>query len=689
MRKLLVFVLLLSTLPAIAQVRVRGRKINFVTANTSLVPVLSIVGSSSVAEGTSQAYRMILTNPNSTTVDVTATASFSVSRGTLAGKTVTNAANTVRGDDRITTLRAVSGSYTASREIVFTDATAGYTATPTRLVVAADVVSYPFMKVGDLLVAGGNSAVATGTPDYSIQIRSSYNNVPTLAPGATIWLRGGSYNNIYLDLSLSRSPANNPITVTNYEGTVVCVNGIIVSGARGVRITGKYDPVLKTGDSDYQGHNNGYFFTAGRYGILCDNKYTDPNKSALRLDGGVKDVTYDNLEIRGGYFSSSLFNDNNFDVLVAGSTTHLPYKNINLNNCYIHDLDGEGCYWGSTGSGLKAHFESSSFTNNRVLRVGNEGIQIGQLDKGMIVKNNVVHSNFNWRDPFQMFQSNALQLNIFQGGQNVENNLFLRGSEKFINGLTQGDTAVGYGTSATDTLMLRNNAFLYCLGMYESYFNTQTINSVRQPINNLTLVLDRNLFGKNRFAWDEVYTGVADQNYLMKFDVTGTGVQIRVTNNIFDGSTASKTQWVLNAQPATPITQANNTLTGTVPHPVFNNYMGLPANFDYSKIEKWAGIIGSQSGFPASGTRKGEFITVPVGEIRMRNGIAYESAIVGNTNKEPTVAANWQAYWNVLYWNRTTGAIVRNPTNLTNLSSIPPDDVRVSGFYAAKGIGLN
>ncbi|ADB38273.1 hypothetical protein [Spirosoma linguale] len=689
----LLFLLLIVSTFCRAQ-EIRGL-VRIVDGGTSQPASLSIVGADSLGEGTTKPYRIILTSPTGTTADVSETARFSASRGSASGLTITpgkpinltNASNTVRGDDRITTLRATYQTLSTSREIVLTDATTGYVAVAPRLVNAADINRWPQMKTGDLIVEGATFVVAN-QGDYSIQIRSSQTNVPTLQPGATVWVKGARYINFTLQLNQSRVPVGQPpIQVRNYDGQVEIQNTLTLLGAQGAKISGKYEATTGVGDSDYQGHGKGsYAFTTGRYGWLLNNKYLDKTRPALTMDGGVRDIEWEFMEVKGGYFTAMLFNARNYDMNIPTSTTYLPFENINIHDFYIHDLDGEGIYLGSTELNLKAHFKGGSFYNSRVLRVGNEGLQFGQLNSGMRVFNNVVHSNFNWRDPFQRYQDNSLQLALFEGVR-VYNNLFLSGGEKQFTVLARGDTAINSVASRTDTLLIRNNAFLYNRGWYEGFLSTLGVAGVRNPIKNLTLAIDRNLFGKNTYAYNQVYTNVPEQNYLFLFDLLGTDTDIRVTNNVYDGSSKARTRWVLNSGP-TPIFESANSLNGFVPHPAFENYMGLPPDYQYSRIEKWAGVVGSESGFTASGTLKGTLITVPIGDIRFRNGIGYESKAANNTNIEPTVAPDWQNYWNVLYWDRRTGELIRNPTNLSNLSTTPPDNTRLLNFYKDRGIGV-
>ncbi|MCX6216500.1 hypothetical protein [Spirosoma sp.] len=665
-------------------------------ANPDLVAAgstLAIVGPDSVAEGASGSYQITRTTLAGTTSDVTASASLSASRGMASGLTITpgsqitlaNATNVVKGDHRITTLTASYQGKTVTREIVLKDATGTPSSIAHRMVTADDISMWPQMKLGDLIVPGATFGFGSAT-DHSIQIRTSRQNAPTLAPGSTIWVKGADYVNVVIQLDSSRTTDGQaPIQIRNYDGQVKVLNSLNILGAQGLLLSGRYDPVSGAGDSDYRGHEGNYPIRADRYGFLLDNRWTDSSKNGLVMDGGCQRVESEFMELRGGYFAPVFVNGRNYDMRVAGSTVCLPYKNMKYHDLYIHDSESEGFYMGNTAADVWAKFDSLEIYNNVIVRAGTEAIQVGQLHKGTRIHHNVAMGNLNAKNAFKKFQDNSLQTDLRQGGHLIEKNLFIRGGEKFINGQSRLTEDVSKVTLATDTVLIRRNAFLFNTGLFESYYNTT---GGQTAIPNLTFAFQNNWFGHNRFVYNLIYPTAPRENFIMKFEVKGANSKVIVTGNTFDGS-SPVTTWVNNTSPGnTTVTESGNTLSGTVPHPEFVN-TGFGPNFDFTTLEFWTDKIGNSSQFPTDGTAKGTLVTVPVGEFRSYHGIIYESKAANNTAIRPGYHVNWRDYWNLIYWDRTTGAMVRNPTDLKNLSPIPPDKYKLvpGSFYQQQGLG--
>ncbi|MCX6218330.1 hypothetical protein [Spirosoma sp.] len=654
---------------------------------------LAIVGPDSVAEGSSGTYRVISTAPSGSTSDLTTSATFTASRGAASGLTITqgpsivldNATNGIKGDDRITTLSASFNGKTITREIVLADATVTATKFVPRMVTTADIAKFPQMKLGDYLVGGANFV----SGDHSIQIRTSQKNAPTLAPNSTVWLKGADYVNVVIQLDSSRTTDTQaPIRIKNYDGQVKVLNTFQILGAQGLLISGRYDPATGDGDSDYRGHEGNYGVRSGRYGIYLSNRWTDSTKNGLAMDGGCWRVESEFTEIDRGYFAGVFCNTKNYDMRITGSTACLPYRRMKFHDMYIHDTESEGMYLGNTGSGTWAKFDSLEIYNNVIVRTGSEAIQTGQLHRGTKIYNNVTLANIDEEDPFKEFQDNNKQDDWREGGQVVEKNIFIRGGEKFLNALSQTSDVAGHVTTSADTIIYRKNAWLNNSGLYETYFNSTTGGT---PIPNLTIKFAGNWFGHNRLTYTRIYPSKQREAYIMKFDVKGANTKILVQNNTFDGS-SPVTSWVSNSNPGTAtVIESGNTLTGTVPYAEFKNFMGLGNDYDYTKILTWTDKIGNSSLFPASGSAKGTLVTVPVGEIRMWHGVVYESKAANNTAIKPGSAANWRDYWNVLYYDRSTGALVRNPTSLRNLSSTPPDEMkqRPGSPFEQQGLGTS
>jgi len=140
----------------------------------------------------------------------------------------------------------------------------------------------------------------------------------------------------------------------------------------------------------FPGHACGHYAdSAGTYGIVSDDDYAF---DAPYLHMGLAVTASTDFEIeyvevaRSGFAGIRLINQ-------ADKIGNLrPMANVKVHDVYIHDTAGEGFYFGWTGappSNLMPHLE---IYNSRIVRSGNEGLQIQDLGDGSHVHHNTIIS---------------------------------------------------------------------------------------------------------------------------------------------------------------------------------------------------------------------------------------------------------------------------------------------------------
>lgn len=148
----------------------------------------------------------------------------------------------------------------------------------------------------------------------------------------------------------------------------------------------------------------------------------------------------------------------------------------------------------------------SPFTS-RVLRTGTEGIQAGQLGDGCEISNNVVAlPAIDWKDAFQAFQDNSLQLAPRYGNISVHHNIFIGAADSLVSMrkmIVLGDTH-----SVGDRVELHNNYFSSArfLGIFMGVDYQPKINETDILFDNLTSFLVSNSTFRNfEFQKTEIY----------------------------------------------------------------------------------------------------------------------------------------------------------------------------------------
>ncbi len=263
-----------------------------------------------------------------------------------------------------------------------------------------------------------------------------------------LYLPAGHYTNIELG-NLPTRDAARPLIITNKGGQVVVgfnPNGNYIwsfhDGAHWI-LTGRYDPDSQTGDAAFPGHACGkYADSAGKYGIVSDDDYAF-KAPYLHMGIGVTastDFEIEYVEVaRSGFAGIRLLNQ--ADKL--GNAR--PMANVKVHDVYIHDTGAEGFYFGWTGaapSNLMPHLE---IYNSRIVRAGNEGLQIQDLGDGSHVHHNtIISGGLHWLDNgLGHYQDGLTQILVREGTIEIDHNVFVDGAGTLLSFFSSPETGDG------------------------------------------------------------------------------------------------------------------------------------------------------------------------------------------------------------------------------------------------------
>ena len=153
-----------------------------------------------------------------------------------------------------------------------------------------------------------------------------------------------------------------------------------------------------------------------------------------------------------------------------------------------------------------------------MLRVGTEGIQAGQLGDGCEISNNVVAlSAIDWKDAFQAFQDNSLQLAPRYGNISVHHNIFIVAADSLVS--MRKLNALGDTHSVGDRVELYNNYFSSArfLAMYMGVDYQPKINETDILYDNLTsFFVSNSTFRHFEFQKTEIYNNTIANKDLIR-----------------------------------------------------------------------------------------------------------------------------------------------------------------------------
>lgn len=507
-------------------------------------------------------------------------------------------------------------------------------------------------------------------------------NVPVSWPNKVI-IKGGNYAYIKLETQYwVGNSFDQPVIITNYHGQINCggflsanplafENTFGMAGQQYFRLTGKYDPVLKTGDPAFRGHALGYAYSAGKYGIRCSMNWITQEQFNMAIGGTAavgmaNNFELDYIEVCDGGFGVSLKWDSPPELQNEAMT----YK---VHDCYFHDLGGEGGYYGQNTNVGSHRMVDCEVYNNRYCRVANEGLQIGNYAEGCDVRNNVfINCAMRWKSPFQAFQDRGIQMATRNGPVYFQNNLVIGCGEYFF----VLSNANGVNTPPDDpipgnNIVVRNNLFFGT--RYEGVY----IFSVNDGITGYDF-LD-NWFGY--FMNDQLPANI-------KYSSVYPAKVGPVTRVIDNDCTDVPISFLRNKYPtgmtfldgATPNVTVGTGVDANTPvaSPVWPTFVnpGFEPDYSYLNFSQWSAKIGEEAGFPSSGTNKGQNNVFNFGDWTMYRSAIYRSKIDNNFGHVPPAGTS-DAFWELVLFDQNT-------------TTRPPDDYRLdaSDIYNFLGIGL-
>ena len=568
-----------------------------------------------------------------------------------------------------------------------------------------------------------NTLTVSGTDNqlYLIDIQNSYPNVDWSTLDR-LYIDAGQYKFIRIG-NLPNRNASRPLIITNINGQVR-VGGLdhyylmSISGGTNWILTGKYDPISMTGDSNFTGHGGGgggdYASSQGTYGIYVDDEFRTfgtgnsgigvASKVPMKPESNVSlivpypitsDFEISFVEVTKVGFAGFTIKTDNLNQTILNATgytiNNYTMNNVYIHDNYIHDIGSEGIYLGSTQSQSEQHaFNNLRISNNRILRTGTEGLQVGQLGDGCEIYNNVVAlSAIDWKDSFQTYQDNSLQVTFRYGQSSVHHNVFIGAGDSIISFTALN--AVGDVHSSGDVVSVHDNYLSSSrfLGMYMAQLDqprSTTTQSIADGVTTYRFV--NNTFREVVFGRDEIYVTTQPTEDLIRLNAKFTN-PVELDGNILDSpgldnlmlakfayssklGSSTDPNVTLNgftgyitgdliAEKEGLVGSGNVTASNNIRSPVqpvtFQNFLpGIPADVNYLSIERWVNI--SRLNWHQVHYHQGDYV--------LYRGNVYQS-IENNTGVQPDLEDSCETWM---------------------LLPQPVDDVRLACGSAHQGIGL-
>lgn len=266
-----------------------------------------------------------------------------------------------------------------------------------------------------------------GTGIYYPDVQASFPDVDWSTLDR-LYVPAGQYTAMNLGNLPERTP-DRPLVITNMGGQVrIGPNDPdgnylwVMNGGSNWILTGRWDPDSATGDESAPGHRcSDYAGSRGHYGFWSDDAFA--HREYLHMGISVSNASAYELEYleieRSGFAGIRLLN--------SWGDGELPMADVRVHDNYVHDVDGEGIYFGWTGTppsnlvpGLKVH-------DNRFVRTGNEALQIQDIGPGTEIHHNVIaFAALHWRDNgLGAYQDGNAQIAIREGDVSIHHNVFM------------------------------------------------------------------------------------------------------------------------------------------------------------------------------------------------------------------------------------------------------------------------
>ncbi|MGN6109327.1 MAG: right-handed parallel beta-helix repeat-containing protein, partial [Kofleriaceae bacterium] len=159
----------------------------------------------------------------------------------------------------------------------------------------------------------------------------------------------------------------------------------------------------------------------------------------IAVGGGATDFEIEYVEVtRSGFAGIRLLNPPSEGV-------DKPMANVRVHDTYVHDVAGEGFYFGWTGGAPSNQFPGLQIYNNRILRTGNEALQIQDVGDGSRIHHNTfVSGGLHWLDNgLGRYQDNLSQISVREGEIELDHNVFIDGAGALVSFFSQPQTGDG------------------------------------------------------------------------------------------------------------------------------------------------------------------------------------------------------------------------------------------------------
>lgn len=379
----------------------------------------------------------------------------------------------------------------------------------------------------------------------------------------------------------------NPIVITNYDGQVETKH-IKIAGMSHFKLTGKYDPKGKTGDSRYRGHAVGYAYSQEKYGFFINGQWQNNSKFLLEVTSKKIKET-ENRQMSSAFEIEFIESGNGgySNVFKANNEKYIS-ENISIHDCYIHDTNGEGIYLGNTSTkGEQGIFRNIEIYNNRILRTGLDALQLVQVGGKAKIHHNVLDGGMKWRSAFMDHQNFGASLSFVSGGVEFYNNVIINGGNATFQVFLEKESwyeAKDFGKE----INIYNNLFMSSktgLGAY--------LGPYKATLDNTSLILRENDFISNGFQYDRMDEDKDESEYTV---IGGYAGSVSLLNNRWQKGEAKKDFHSTNFKSQY---QTSNNNPASIEIPEFENY--ATNNYGFKYFELWADKlnIGSQKGKPA------------------------------------------------------------------------------------------
>jgi hypothetical protein len=423
----------------------------------------------------------------------------------------------------------------------------------------------------------------------------------------------------YLALQLGNLPersADDPLVITNMGGQVrIGPNAPdgnylwVMSGGSNWVLTGRWDPDAGTGDESAPGHRcSEYAGARGNYGFWSDDAFA--MRQYLHMGLAVSDATQFEIEFveieRSGFAGIRLLNP-----WVEGELS--PMADVEVHDVYVHDVDGEGIYFGWTGTPPSNLLPGMHIHDNRFVRTGNEALQVQDLGPGSEIHHNVVaFAGLRWRDNgLGAFQDNNSQIVVRSGDVSIHHNVFIGGAGSLLSfwSQPQEDDDARMVTFADNYIAETRNLAVYFGGTSDADSSFAFTNNVLRGL---------------EFTYDDLQP--AETPPTAVFQIGGeNAAPVTFTGNRWDADLALVTG-------GNAIEEDN--VQGAV-EPLRFVQSGYPQDEPATRLEAWTAVSTLSPGMPAR-------MYVP-GDLVMHDGTMYRALVESSDLVPPDHAEAWEA----------------------------------------------